>query len=197
MNASGLARLYDRLTVWERIPLLIAAEAREDSVEYQRLFAASPPRTWQFSEHLRAEQAVHVLAMIYVGEQLDAAAAYFWALWQMDHADLPRPEEWLATIESWAYLFTANAEAWRRFCCELDIAPDVLTAANHRGWFLSYCEKNMPANASTAEAMQARWRAIGRDVPQLVTADDLLESWRNVLAAMIRHALRGPAKEQR
>jgi hypothetical protein len=58
MNAKGLPRLYDRLTIWERIPLLIAAHARRDGAEYRRLFDASPLRTWHFPEHLVAEQAL-------------------------------------------------------------------------------------------------------------------------------------------
>jgi hypothetical protein len=197
MNANGLARLYDRLTVWERIPLLIAAEARGDQAEYQRLFNASALRTWRFSEHLLAEQALNVSAMIYVGEQLNAAASYFFDLWQMQDPDDPRPEDWLIAAEACAYFFVANAEAWRRFCSELDIAPDALVAANHRGWFLRYCEENIPANAPTAEVMQARFQEIGWDSPQLVTPDNLLASWRNLLQAMTRHAPREAGKGER
>jgi hypothetical protein len=189
MNDKPLARLYDRLTIWERIPLLLAAEARGDEAEHRRLVDSSPLRTWRASEHLLAEQALHLLALIYVGEQLDAAASYFYALWQLDDADDPRPEDWLLLmIDVSAYFFTANAEAWRRFCRELDIAADALTAANHQGWFLPFCEERMPAHAPTAEAVQARLRKAGRDVSQLVTADRLLARWRSRLRAMTRHA---------
>ena len=48
--------------------------------------------TWHFSEHLLAEAAVHILALIYVSEQLDAAANYFFALWKQEDADDPEPE---------------------------------------------------------------------------------------------------------
>ena len=48
MSANGLARLYGRLTIWERIPLLLAAEARGDEAEYRRLFNSSAPRAWRF-----------------------------------------------------------------------------------------------------------------------------------------------------
>jgi hypothetical protein len=92
MNANQLTKLYDRLTVWERIPLLITAEARRDDDEYRRLFEASALRTWRFSEHLLVEQALHLLALLYVGEQLGAAAGYFFAMWQMDGADPPGTE---------------------------------------------------------------------------------------------------------
>src|SRR5262249_53179238 len=130
MNTSGLTRLYDRLTVWERIPLLLAAEARGGKREHRRLFDASPLRVWHFSEHLLAEQALHVLALMYAGEQLDAAASYFFAYFLMGNADDRRPHDWLLLAESAAYVFVVNADAWRRFGVELGIDADTLTAAN-------------------------------------------------------------------
>lgn len=196
MNAHRLTQLYDRLAVWERIPLLLAAEARGDDREYRRLFDASPLRAWRFSEHLLAEQALHVLALIYVSEQLDAAATYFFALWHLADTDDPRPEEWRRAADASAYFFAVNADAWRRFGAELRVAPDALTAANYHGWFLRYCEENMPANAPAAEALQARLSKHGRDVPQLVTAESLLASWRNTLLAMTRHAPPGTGRRE-
>ena len=154
MSANGLARLYGRLTIWERIPLLLAAEARGDEAEYRRLFNSSAPRAWRFPEHLLAEQALHVLALIYVGEQLDAAASYFFALGAMADTDEPGPGDWHLAAASCAYFFAANLDAWRRLCSGLGIAPDVLTAGNHRGWFLHYCEGHLPANAPTAAALR-------------------------------------------
>src|SRR5262249_27155934 len=132
--------------------------------------------------------ALHVLALMYVGEQLDAAASYFFALFQMGNTDDPRPQDWLLQAESAAYFFAVNAEAWRRFCTELGITADTLTAANHHGWFLHYCEQNMPANAPTTEALHARFRGTGREAPHLVTPDDLLASWQSLLTAMTRYA---------
>jgi hypothetical protein len=191
MNVNGLNRLYDRLRIWERIPLMVAAGARGDTAEYDRLFGASPMRTWHFPEHLLAEQALHVLAMMYVGEQLDAAGSYFFALWCMGGADDPERGDWLLAAEGCAYFFTVNAEAWGRFCSELGIAPDSLTAANHCGWFLPYCLDRMPALAPTPQALEARFREMGRDVPQIVTADALLARWRDLLQNMTRHTHRG------
>jgi hypothetical protein len=70
-------------------------------------------------------------------------------------------------------------------------------AGNYRGWFLRYCEENMPANAPKAEAMQARFRANGHNVSQMVTADKLLKSWRSVLQALTCHVAREAGKEER
>lgn len=188
MNANGLARLYDRLSNWERIPLLIAADARGDDPEYRRLFAASAMRTWHFPEHLMDELALNLLALIYVGEQLDAAATYFFALLGMEKTEYPRAQNLQLVAEGCAYFFVANAEAWRRFCAELDISADTLTAANHKGWFLRLCEEKMPADAPTAEALEARFRESGWEVSCLTTVETLLASWRNVLRAMTGHS---------
>jgi len=70
------------------------------------------------------------------------------------------------------------------------IAPEGLTAANHQNWFLRFCEDQLPKYAPTAEALQALFRKSGREVPQLVTADDLLANRRNLLQAMTRHVPR-------
>ena len=190
MSANGLARLYGRLTIWERIPLLLAAEARGDEAEYRRLFNSSAPRAWRFPEHLLAEQALHVLALIYVGEQLDAAASYFFALWKMGDPDELGPRDWHLKADSCAYFFAANLDAWRRFCSGLGIAPEALTAANHRGRFLHFCEARMPANAPTLEGLQVRLGESGPDAAQLVTADSLLAGWRGLLQEMTHHAPR-------
>jgi hypothetical protein len=191
MNTTGLTRLYDRLTVWERIPLLVAANARGDDAEHGRLFAASPIEMWRIPAHVMAELGLHVLAMMYIGEQLDAAANVFFALCKVKDASDPQPQDWLLMAEACAYFFAANAEAWRRLGEELGIASDALTAGNHRGQFLAFCEAHMPANALTAEALQARFRESGRDVPKLVTSEDLLTSWRSLLQEMSWHGPRG------
>jgi hypothetical protein len=128
--------------------------------------------------------------LIYVGEQLDAAATYFFALWKMHDGSDPRPSDWVTGAEAAAYFFTANADAWRRFEAELGILPGTLAAGNHEGWFLRFCEEQMPANAPTAEALRALLEAGGQEVSQLVTADDLLADWRNLLQSMTRNAPR-------
>jgi hypothetical protein len=195
-NAKDLSKLYNRLTIWERIPLLFAAEARADNAEHGRLFNSSRIRLWHLPEHLLAEQALHVLALIYVGEQLDAAASYFHALWRLADSTYPRSEEWLLIAEVNAYTFTANADAWRRFCTELGIQPESLVAANYFGWFLGYCEENMPRNAPSANALEERIRVAGLFDSQLVSADDLLASWHEMLRNMTGHSPRAARSEE-
>jgi hypothetical protein len=199
MTTPRLTQLYDRLTIKERIPLLLAAQARGDASEYQRLLRSSPQRTWCFAEHLWTEQALHVLALTYTSEQLDAAAGYFFARWRLEDA----AEEWLPAADACAYFFAANAAAWRRFCTGLGIAPAALTAVNHRGRFLEYCEEHLPAHAPTADALQAQFPESDRGDEsdrgelELVTADGLLARWRNLWQDMTRQAPRRSGEAER
>lgn len=98
------------------------------------------------------------------------------------------PEDWLLIAQSNAYFFTANAAAWRRFCADLLIDAQTLTCANHRGWFLAYCEEQMPVHAPSASDLALQMQRQGRD-GSLVTEERLLASWRRILQAMTGHAL--------
>jgi hypothetical protein len=197
MKGNGLTRLYDRLSIRERIPLLVAAHNREDDVEYQRLFHASPVRTWHFPEHMLAEEMLHVLALNYVSEQLDAAAVYFFAREQAAHEDEPKPDDWLLAIATSAYIFAVNADAWRRLCSEQGIAPEALVAANYRGSFLPICEENLTAEAPTHDALHAMYRECGRELGKLVTADDRLKDWQARLQEVTHDSPTGAQGKQR
>jgi hypothetical protein len=197
MTTPGLAKWYDRLTDGERLPLLLAAQARGDAAEYRRLVQNSPVRAWRFAEHLWAEIALHVLALTSVGAQLDAAAGFFFDRWRSGNADDLRLSDRLLAADARAYSFAANAEAWRRFCAGLGVAPAALTAANHRGWFLRYCEEHLPAHAPTAEAARAQIPESSRDGRELVTADDLLARWRRLWQEMTGPAPRGSGEGDR
>jgi hypothetical protein len=43
MTSTGLSKLYAHLLPRERLPLILAAQARGDEVEQQRLAASAPP----------------------------------------------------------------------------------------------------------------------------------------------------------
>jgi hypothetical protein len=42
MNSNSLARHYNKLTPWERVPLIIAAGLRDDGTERERLVSSAP-----------------------------------------------------------------------------------------------------------------------------------------------------------
>lgn len=178
MMKNSLTSLYPQLKSWERIRLLLAADARHDEVEYLRLFDASPIRTWYFSEHLLAEQALHVLTLTFVNEQLDAVACLFFALFQLSHHHEQSAElEFLADCS--AYFFNINAQAWKTFCHKIQVDPENLIASNHQGWILSLCATHISDLVPTQEELTKH------SLPgQLVTAEDLSTRWLKQLQNM-------------
>ncbi len=188
MNMTGLAKMYDRLTRWERVALMLAAESRGDELEQNRLRQAAPVFVYRLPDYMLGEQFLNVLALIYITEQMEHVAGYWHAAWWLHNPDQedPDPETWRYMVDVHAYMFTINAEAWRRFCSELHIDAAALTAGNcHQWmWILRHAEEHMPALAPTREEMLARMRSHGVDDPKLVTADSLLADWKRVFNLM-------------
>ncbi len=186
MTAHRLIGLYDQLAVWERIPLLLSAQARKDDVEYVRLFDASPIRSWKFAGHLLAEQALHIQALEYITQQLDLAGTYFFGLFKLLTADPPGDPQLALIVNASAYLFKVRHQAWQRFCDELKIPATALVAGNQEGWFLSYCEEHMPE--PPVDELLDQLRDSGIEMPKLVTVETILANWKASLKSMTRHA---------
>jgi hypothetical protein len=180
MNTSQLAKMYNRLTAKERLPLILAAEKRGDDIERQRLESSAPLGVRCCPDYIFRAQVVHLLALTYVNEQLDLLANYWHSNWRLTAED-EGPEDWLIMREISAYQFCCGAEAWRRFCQEQNFDPQQLTAGNYRGWILDFCTERMPNNAPNREAVEATLKAHGWDGTVAVTADTLLERWREAI----------------
>jgi hypothetical protein len=73
MNTNGLARLYDKLTPWERVPLIIAAGARGDQEEPERLKNAAPTHLYEVPDYHRLREAMYQLANLQLIIQMDLA----------------------------------------------------------------------------------------------------------------------------
>lgn len=178
MNPFTLKNLYPNLQPWERIRLLLSAQERQDDVEYQRLFNASKIRTWYFSEHLLAEQALHVLTLTFITEQLDAAACLFLGLTQLalhDHKN----QEWEQMAECSAYFFSLNAQGWKAFCSAHQFPAETLVARNQSGWVLSCCEQYIPTLAPTLEELKPLHAGPWLTVPEIAAR------WQSRLLDMI------------
>ena len=77
MNTKGLAKLYDRLTPAERLPLIIAAAERGDDAERDRLVNAAGRITLSMSDHSPYARAFDELATLIFLELLEDAGNYF------------------------------------------------------------------------------------------------------------------------
>jgi hypothetical protein len=84
MNTNAVARYYDRLTPAERFRLIVAAGARSDKAEQDRLRNAGTRRTFSEPEHVPYAQAFHEIAPMIFIELLEMAASYFDAFRQAE-----------------------------------------------------------------------------------------------------------------
>lgn len=121
--------------------------------------------------------ALNTLALMYITEQLDHLATYWYALWRLNDAEDKKPLDWKVCADTSSYVFACNSQAWKRFCAHLNIDATLLTTGNYRGWILTYAETHMPNAAPSRDDLRSTLRECGVEDPHPVTADDLLADW--------------------
>jgi hypothetical protein len=181
MRSNDLTRHYETLTVWERIPLLLAADARGDDAERRRLFDSSLVRPAPMSQHLMPELALHLLSLQYIAVQLENAGIYFLCLMHALDEENRRPERDKLYADVDAFSFVREAEAWREFCGELQVDGAALTASNNAGWLLAFAEERMPLFAPDAGAMERIMKEAGFGDVAVDTAEGWAEWYRSSL----------------
>jgi hypothetical protein len=131
MNTKGLAKHYDKLTPWERVPLIIAAGARGDEAEQERLARSAPMTLCRVSDFRGLSEGLHALAHGHMMALLDLAAWYWHISAMLAECSLGFREEeakqhedrlW-DTLRLLAYRFVVGMDAWDRLCGELGIDP--------------------------------------------------------------------------
>jgi hypothetical protein len=80
MNTNGLAKLYDRLTPKERLPLILAASARGDQTEQDRLAHSAPKKEWRMPDYYGLAEAMLFASLFHLLQLLDVAALF----WQVN-----------------------------------------------------------------------------------------------------------------
>jgi hypothetical protein len=156
MNANSVTAHYDRLMPEERFRLMMAAGARGDDAEQERLKATGGRITLSIQDHMPFANAFDELARLIFMELLDMAAGYLDALeCANDDDDLSQgeadddSEEFGDTIAerdvaddvrdgsltgqrtfdiamATGYLLKARADGWKRFCERLGVPPFAL-----------------------------------------------------------------------
>ncbi len=133
MNSNHLAQYYDRLTPWERLPLLTAAWARGDTCEGERLTRSAPMHCFRLPHHWGLIEGLYDLAMLYLLQQLDWALTLEQAMAQMELGPSLRPGKaarrekrlWKA-IQALACRFVLNIDGWNLLCAEWPIDLNVM-----------------------------------------------------------------------
>lgn len=135
MNSNGLAKLYDRLTPRERLPLIVAASVRGDEPEADRLARSAPTLLYRVPDYRGLSEALLDVSLLCMIRLLDLAAQLWHAEGLIEsNQHLGKGEEKQALTECRlmivlrlnAYLLVTELEAWGRFCGELNLEPDAL-----------------------------------------------------------------------
>ena len=121
MNTKGLAKLYDRLTPRERLPLILAASARGDDVEGQRLAQSAPRMALRLPDYHGLGEGLFLASLFHLIGVLDVTALFWltqgrlaeWQAWADEDDSLNQMD---AKVRMWAYVLTAKRDGWRRFC---------------------------------------------------------------------------------
>jgi hypothetical protein len=79
VNTKSLARLYDRMTPRERLPLLLAALHRGDDAEAQRLACSAPRIQLSLPDYHGLNEGLLLVPLFHVLGQLDRGLLY----WQL------------------------------------------------------------------------------------------------------------------
>jgi hypothetical protein len=132
-STNGLAKLYDRLTPRERLPLILAASARGDEAELDRLVNSAPSKVFRVPDYFGQAEGLELAALLQQIELLDVAAAYWWVggmlaeheAWTDGEEDEPS-KRLRAVVRMFAYIFTTKLDGWRQFCAESKIDAEQL-----------------------------------------------------------------------
>ncbi len=133
MNTNGLAKLYEHLTPKERLPLILAASARGDEAERDRLARSAPREGFRLPDYYGLAEGMLLASLFHLLELLDLAALY----WQVNglleqeealgkKANKALRDRFEGLTRMFAYLFLLKLDGWRRFCSEFRTDPELL-----------------------------------------------------------------------
>jgi hypothetical protein len=158
MNPAALARHYGVLTPWERLPLLVAALARGDDVESDRLIHSAPQQVFQAPNYWRLLDGFEGLVKLYLLQQLDGAAFLWRLLGALEQSLLfdaqrhrQREERLWQMIKLEAYKIVVRADGWKLFCGELQVDAEVLLQKLPGSANLAHTEQQARLLAFTAK----------------------------------------------
>jgi hypothetical protein len=216
MNLHPLTKLYDRLTPLERLPLVIAAGARGDTVEQAKLSGSAPKQLFHVPDYYGLAQALRRAANLHLLTLLDLAAN-FWQWWglSMLHAvgkgsvagakkgqGAKAKAETAQTARAgaiacyYASRFVAHVDGWKQFCSEMRIDPEVLLQFMP-GWdMITRTEGQARERAFTPE--EAAWfvrcetvamkedDALERGPVPVETVAELAQAWQKILDKLVQ-----------
>ena len=125
MNTNGLARHYDKLTVWERLPLMLAALNRGDDAEVERLAGSAPTRPALVPHYYGLWQGLALLGVCHQMIQLERLCRLFAATGLTGAGEVGQ-DEGHRRLRMLAFRFVVDADAWKLLCAGVPIDPEAM-----------------------------------------------------------------------
>jgi hypothetical protein len=189
VNANDLAKLYDRLTPRERLPLIIAASERGDEAEADRLAHAAPRMELRLPDYHGLGEGLLWLTFSHMIGQLDLSLAFWQGLalafgreaFPDGPIDQARAERLWDLARMAGYKLGVEADAWRRLHEELHLDPE---------WFLrdvcGYDSVQLAEQAArllplTGDEAAACLRRLGAGDTKVPTIEGSLQAMRAVI----------------
>ncbi len=127
MNTNRLAKHYASLTAAERLPLLMAASARGDETEYERLAQSAPRVHFEAPDTFYLAEALVLATSLHMMELLDRAAGFLAAFCRVSKgSDEGEAKARHDTALLLAHRFVVTRDGWKRFASEFPFDPDWL-----------------------------------------------------------------------
>ncbi len=206
MNVKGLARYYDTLNPWERLPLILAASARGDDAERQRLIRSAAKISFSVPHYYGLSLGLTKLGEILMLQWLDWAAvswnsqrvfAECWHWLPRSKAD-EQDEHMQACLQLIAYRFMLHRDGWKALGDGLHIDVDLalrylpgfetvrqfeeearvlaFTPEEARGCLRRFAEESKTVEADPAREPMVRWNF------SMLTAVEVAAEMRKYLA---------------
>ena len=183
MNTNGLAKMYEHLTPYERLPLIIAAVDRGDEAEAQRLSRSSPRLHVGLPDYHGLSEGLTLLVMFQVMTLLELAVSYWQLSGMLAQGELVADDDGVRLA---AYLIVANVDAWNRLAGELKIDPETLLRDMGPTYeMLKRTEAAARAIAFTLTEAEAHMQKVTGE-PAIVTAESIAGGMRLFLEARIK-----------
>jgi hypothetical protein len=178
MNTNGLAKLYEHLTPAERLPLILAASARGDEAERNRLARSAPKAAFRLPDYHGLAEAMRFASMLQLIELLDAAA-YYWqsvGLLEQEILGAKKDKELRNRFEKmtriFAYLFVVKLDGWRLFCARHNYDTDFLLRGLPGYGTVCRAEEEAREMAFTPEEADEWAKRSRKDAPRLIRPED-------------------------
>jgi hypothetical protein len=169
MNTNGPARHYETLTPRERLPLIMAASARGDEAEAQRLAHSAPLVSLRVPDYFGLAMAIREVAELHLLESLGLAAMYERCLAMADLSETGRGERLINSAMLLGYQFNIWLAGWRQFGRELHFDAEILWSFLPGYEVIQRTEERTKAVAFTVEEARAYLERNGK-TGEIITA---------------------------